>query len=60
MEPKIIEVKLGDDIRLVIPGNNKTCIYISRSCNGLITIVGGASIIDTIEGKGMREKLKGD
>jgi len=56
---QVIVVKRGDDIRLVTEGDlaQRTCVYIAASYNGKIVITGGASIIESIEGKGMLEKI---
>jgi hypothetical protein len=56
-QERIIEVNKGDDVRLTIPGDVRSCVYIGLAPNGLLTITGGASIIDSIEGKGIQEKV---
>jgi hypothetical protein len=58
-EPQIIVVKQGCDIRLVTEGDlaQATCVYITAAHNGKISITGGASIVEVIEGGGMLGKF---
>jgi len=58
MNTKVIVVNEGDDVRLTVPGQEgKTCVYVSL-INGKLVLEGGVSIIGSIEGSGMIEKVR--
>ena len=59
--PRLKEIVVKDDevIRLttVSGQGERTCVYVSLSHDDKLIIAGGASIINRIEGEGMKEKV---
>ncbi|MFA5086885.1 MAG: hypothetical protein WC470_01115 [Candidatus Paceibacterota bacterium] len=55
----VIELEHEDQVQLIVPASmERVCIYLTVTPSGKLEIVGGASIIDTISGKGMKSKVK--
>ena len=46
-------------VKVVVPASVcRTCVYLSVSSDGKLIIQGGSSVIDSIIGVGMKEKVK--
>lgn len=57
---EVIELKEGESIQMVVPASmGRTTVHMSVT-NGLLEITGGSSIIDSINGPGMIEKVRGE
>ena len=53
-----VELKEGEHIQLLIPfSDGRTAVHLSV-INGKLEISGGSSVIDSINGPGMAEKVK--
>lgn len=57
--PQVIKLEDGDCIPVLVPASeNRTCVYLEVDIDGKLIIIGGASIISSIEGEGMKEKIQ--
>jgi hypothetical protein len=55
--PRVVVVEEEEVILLTVPGAvGKSCVYVSLE-RGKLVLVGGADIIERIEGKGMADKI---
>lgn len=55
-----VELKEGESIQLLVPmSDGRTCVHL-EVINGMLQIAGGASIIYSISGLGMKEKVEED
>ena len=58
-QPFDIELEEGESVQLLVPmSDGRTCVNLEVIC-GKLRITGGASIIDSIEGEGMVDLVRG-
>lgn len=56
-EQRVIVVGRGEEIKLTVQGaDGMACIYVSER-EGKLVLTGGSSLIERIEGEGMRDKI---
>jgi len=56
---RVIRMEHDDKIQLLVPASvERTCVHLGVTREGKLMIVGGSSIIDSISGPGMKDKIK--